>query len=190
MKFFKRKKKVEADSSVDLQEKEVAQPTPEEPCKESAPAETAELREIEADSAPSAAGQAAAEASELATGSIAPVAESLPSPVAGSESSATTTADEAAPQREPAPVSGDDEVVREVPAADAETPSSAEATEPVPLPQDKRCGREPHRRAGMARVRFLNSVHRERANRIDAKKIEIGIGHQDHSRSGESSFAV
>ncbi len=137
MKFFKRKKKVEADSSVDLQEKEVAQPTPEEPCKESAPAETSELREIEADSAASSAGQAAAEASELATGSIAPVAESLPSPAAGSESSATTTADEAAPQREPAPVSGDDEVVREVPAADAETPSSAQATEPVPPPQDK-----------------------------------------------------
>ena len=46
-----------------------------------------------------------------------------------------------------------------------------------PCVQDVPDGREGHWRAWMPRVGFLNRVHRQGANGIDAEKIEIAIGH-------------
>ena len=50
-----------------------------------------------------------------------------------------------------------------------------EAHDPVPQRVDQR--RQRHRRAGMARLRLLDGVDGQRADRVDRQLIELFVGH-------------
>jgi hypothetical protein len=58
-------------------------------------------------------------------------------------------------------------------------------------PRVERVGdrRERHRRAGMARVRLLDCVHRERPDRVDAELLEVSVGVAGSRRCHCAAFA-